>query len=148
MSRIVVVDASIVIKWVLKESDSDIAEALLAEWIGQETVILAPELLAYEIANSIYRKARAGEITLDGAELALIKALDTGLELECTEGATLSTRAMQLANRFNLPATYDGHYLALAEREGCELWTANTQLWRAVSGKLSWARLMSDYHPK
>jgi predicted nucleic acid-binding protein len=148
MSGTVAVDASIVIKWVLEESDSNVAEALLAEWIDQGKVILAPELLAYEVANTLYQKVRKGAIAFDRANLALSKALGTGLELECIEDTVLSTKAIELANRFNLPAVYDAHYLALAEHKGCELWTADTRLWKTVSGKLGWVRLMSDYHPK
>lgn len=47
--KTVVVDASIAIKWVLQEPDSNIALALLAEWIEVGTAILAPALLAYEL---------------------------------------------------------------------------------------------------
>jgi predicted nucleic acid-binding protein len=74
----VIVDASIVLKWVLQEPDSHIAEALLAEWIDKETVILAPALLVYELTNSLYRKARKGEITFEEVELSLRKILLTG----------------------------------------------------------------------
>ncbi len=148
MNRTVVVDASIVIKWVLEESDSNVADALLAEWIDQEKVILAPELLAYEVANTLYQKVRKGAIAFDRAHLALSKALGTGLELQCIEDTALSIKAIELANRFNLPAIYDAHYLALAEHKGCELWTADTRLWRTIGGQLDWVRHMNDYRPK
>lgn len=52
---------------------------------------------------------------------------------------------MELAHQFNLPATYDPHYLALAEREGCEYWTADARLWNTVKGKLAWVRWLGDY---
>src|SRR5437764_5989668 len=119
--RSVIVDASIAIKWVLMEPGSDVAEALLAEWIDKETVILAPALLVYELTNSLYRKARKGEITFEEVELSLRKILLTGLELDFSEDPNLSLKAVELAKRFDLPATYDYHYLALAQREGCEL---------------------------
>ena len=143
--RSVVVDANIAIKWVLQEPDSDIAQALLDEWIDKGTVILAPALLAYEITNSLYRKARKGDITFEKARQGIRKILLTGLELNFTEDSGLSIKAMELADRFNLPATYDSHYLALAEREGCELWTADMRLWNSIKGKLTWVRLMSEY---
>ena len=145
MNNVVVVDASIAIKWVLYEPDSAIAKALLAEWIDKETVILAPALLAYEITNSRYQKTRRGETTLDGARLALTKILTTDLVLDSFRDPTLSIRALEFADRFNLPATYDSHYLALAEREGCELWTADIRLWNSIKGKLSWVHWMGEY---
>ncbi len=145
MKDAVVVDASIALKWVLDEPDSDIAQILLAEWIDKGLVILAPALLAYEATNSLYRIARKGEITRDRARQALIKILFTGLEFDFSQGASLSMKAMELSERFDRPATYDSHYLALAEREGCEFWTADTRLWNSIKGKFSWARWMGNY---
>ena len=54
MKNVVVVDTNIVIEWVLKESDSSKARALLAEWINKGTTIIAPALLAYEVANVLH----------------------------------------------------------------------------------------------
>ena len=147
MTDAVVVDASIALKWVLDEPDSDIAQILLAEWIDKGLVILAPALLAYEATNGLYRKARKGEITRDRARQALIKILFTGLEFDFSQGTSLSMKAMELSERFDRPATYDSHYLALAEREGCEFWTADTRLWNSIKGKFSWVRWMGNYQP-
>jgi predicted nucleic acid-binding protein len=141
----VVVDASIAIKWVLQEPDSDVAHALLAKWIEEETVILAPVLLAYEITNGLYRKTLKGELTFDKAKLGIRKILLTGLELDFTEDPSFGIKAMELASQFNLAATYDSHYLALAEREGCELWTSDTKMGRAVRGKLNQVRYLEDF---
>ncbi len=54
-------------------------------------------------------------------------------------------RAIELAEQYSLPATYDAHYLALAERNQCEYWTADTRLWNAIAGKLNWVYLLGDY---
>lgn len=54
MKHTVIVDTSIVVKWVHDEPDSDIAVALLKEWTSKGTVMLAPALLAYEITNVLY----------------------------------------------------------------------------------------------
>jgi len=144
--KTVVVDTSIVLKWVLVEPDSPVARALLTEWISKEMIILAPKLLSYEVSNSLYRKARKGEITLDAAKLGISKILSTGLELDSSDSSVLSIRAMEIADRFDLPATYDAHYVALAEREKCEFWTADTRLWRSVQGKIDWVRNLGDHN--
>ena len=44
-----------------------------------------------------------------------------------------------------LLAAYDSHYLALAERKECELWTADMRLWHSTRGKLAWLRWLGDY---
>ena len=145
MRNVVVVDTSIALKWVLEEADSNKADTLLAEWIKKGMLIIAPNLLAYEITNALYRKVRKGEITLDRAKEALAEISLAEIEFDFSSDFTLSTRAIELANQFNLPATYDSHYLALAERKGCELWTADLRMWNSVKGKLDWVRWMGDY---
>lgn len=145
MRNVVVVDTSIALKWVLEEVDSDKADTLLAEWIKKGMLIIAPDLLAYEITNALYRKVRKGEITLDRAKEALAEISLAEIEFDFSPDFALSTRAIELANHFSLSATYDSHYLALAERKGCELWTADLRMWNSVKGKLDWVRWMGDY---
>lgn len=51
-------------------------------------------------------------------------------------------RALILASRSDLPATYDAHYLALAEELDCEFWTADKRLARATNGAFPWLHLV------
>ena len=51
-------------------------------------------------------------------------------------------RALDLAERFSLPAAYDAHYLALADWLGGEFWTADRRLARAVHDELPWVRVV------
>jgi predicted nucleic acid-binding protein len=147
MRNAVVVDTSVVVKWVLDEPDSKIAVALLTEWTDKEIAILAPALLAYEITNVLYRRVRGDEMSLAKAKQTLAKVILSELELDFSQDPALSTQAMELAHRFNLPATYDAHYLALAQRERCDLWTADTRMWRVVRGELPWVRWIGDHQP-
>ena len=62
-----------------------------------------------------------------------------------TDDREISIRAMEISHRFGLHAAYDAHYLALAEHEKCEYWTADTRLWNTVADKLPWVRRLSDY---
>src|SRR6266700_2054013 len=112
---------------------------------GEANVILAPVLLIYEVTNAIYQHVRRGELFLDDARQTLDNALLAFLELDSPVDSSLSRRAMELAQQYRLPATYDAHYLALAEREQCDYWTADTRLWNAVKGKLAWVRWLGDY---
>jgi predicted nucleic acid-binding protein len=60
----------------------------------------------------------------------------------------VSTQAMEFAQRFRLPATYDAHYLALAYAEQCECWTADKRLWNVVKRELNWVRWLGEYQPE
>lgn len=145
MKNTVVIDSNIALKWVLDEPDSPEALALLTEWVRKRTTLLAPALLAYEAANILFQNVRKDKITFDTARNGLSRVILAGIEFDFPYDYRLSQRAIELANKYNLPAAYDAHYLALAEREGCELWTADSRMWRAVQNKLPWVRNLSDY---
>lgn len=147
MSAKVVVDTSIALKWALVEDDSPLALALAREWNAQGLMMIAPTLLAYEVANTLRQKVRAGKMTADEARDALARVLSGGLVLDKqdqAQQAVQSERALALANQLDLSATYDAHYLALAEREGCEYWTADERLWNAVKSHLPWVRWLGE----
>ena len=141
----VVVDASIAVHWVLDEPDSARARALLGAWASQAVVLLAPALLAYELANILRQQYRKNVLTLDEAREGLQRVLLGGIHFDNAMPPVLSTRALELANQFGLLATYDAHYLALAERERCEYWTADERLWNSVRAQLSWVRWLGEY---
>jgi predicted nucleic acid-binding protein len=145
MKKVVVVDTSLALKWIYDEKDSPVALSLLAEWTGNRIEIKVPSLLAYEITNSLYQQVRSGKSTFDTAKLNLIEILPKGLIFVFLPDFSLNIRALELTHQFGLPATYDAHYLALAERENCDLWTADTRMWRMVKDQLPWVHLLSDY---
>jgi predicted nucleic acid-binding protein len=147
MKNSIIVDASIALKWVLNEIDSTTALALLTDWNKVGTIIRAPALLAYEITNTLYQSVRTNRITINTAKDSL-NLITTTVELDFSAPSTIHIRAMELAKQFNLSATYDAHYLALAERVGCDLWTSDTRMWRMVKEHLSWVRCLADYHPQ
>jgi predicted nucleic acid-binding protein len=145
MKTAIVVDTSIVLKWVLDEPDSTIALGLLTGWIHEGIVTQAPALLIYEVANALFQRVRKSELTADKARQALEDVHFPELVLHFLEYTELSKRAIILAQQYRLPATYDAHYLALAEHEKCEYWTADTRLCNAVKNKLPWVRQLSEH---
>ncbi len=145
MRDVVVVDTSIALKWVLVEPDSASARELLDEWNSKGITIIAPTLLAYEVANALYQQVRKGSVLFERARTAVDDVLSQALVLDFTPGPELSKRAMELAQRFRLSATYDAHYLALAEREACDYWTADERLWNGVQQELAWVRWLGSY---
>jgi predicted nucleic acid-binding protein len=145
MSDVVVVDASLALKWILREPDSDIAKTLLKQWNADKTDVIAPGLFAYEITNILYRQVVAGKLSYDETKQLLKELFSIGISLRFSQYKDISTRAMAFAYQFSLSATYDAHYLALAEHENCEFWTADTRLLNALNGKLPWVRKLVDY---
>ncbi len=145
MSNVVVVDASIALKWTINEPDSGTALALLANWTDRGIEVLAPALLAYEVTNALYRRVRKGVLPVDDARRGLTEVIFKVVEFDFPENSDFNMRAMELGQQLGLPAAYDSHYLALAESNECELWTADTRLWNSTRGKLAWLRWLGEY---
>jgi predicted nucleic acid-binding protein len=66
MKQIVIPDASVILKWVLKTDEDYVEKALtlLSSWVAGETEIMVPSLWVYEVGNIVGRKnaERAEEI--------------------------------------------------------------------------------------
>ena len=148
MSDTVVVDANLALKWVLLEEDSHTSMLLLDKWTDEGRTVIAPALFAYEVTNILYRQAVSGKLTYDESRRGLEKLFALEIRLEFSLYKEVSTQAMEFAERFRLPATYDAHYLALAYAERCECWTADRRLWNAVKRELDWVRWLGDYQPE
>jgi len=132
------VDANLVIRLVADPADRTI-QALWEGWNSEPCRLAAPSLLPYEVTNALYRYYKLGVLSQASVRLALRAAL--ALPVELHEDEALHAAALDLAERLSLPAAYDAHYLALAERLGGDFWTADGRLARAVQGELPWVHL-------
>ena len=64
MSGSVVVDASLAVKWLVEEDDSDKAHAALQSWVAQDITRIAPHLMPFEVANALHRRVLRGELNV------------------------------------------------------------------------------------
>jgi predicted nucleic acid-binding protein len=138
----VVVDASLALKWVVEEPYSTEARTLLRDWGNHRRRLLAPALFLYEVANALAKRVQRRQFTLEQAKERLRFFLESGPLLQQIGAAHL--RALELMERFGLPTAYDAHYLALAESQRCECWTADERLWNAVKKDLGWVRWIGE----
>ncbi len=138
MSRLVV-DASVAVKMLIDEADSDQATALY-----RAHDLIAPDLLVSECANILWKKARRGELSASEAQVASRALAGSAIDLRPMRDLTDS--ATRLALRLDHPA-YDCFYLALAAREDCVFVTADERLVRKVeqAGEGPEVRLLSSF---
>jgi predicted nucleic acid-binding protein len=137
-SSAVCVDASLVVRLLLEPQNEGLL-ALWEQWDQDHRDLVAPGLVYFEILNALYQYERHGKLSKDTVSEAFDVAL--GLPIRIYSDSALHLRALQIARRFGLPACYDAHYLALAERLGIDLWTCDGRLVKKVEADLSWIHL-------
>ncbi len=121
-----VVDASVAVKWLIAEDGSDTARALAAN--GEE--MHAPRLMASEIANALWRKARLGEI--ERGEASAMMAAVPGMPVHWSADETVCADAVRLALGLDRPV-YECVYLALAHRIDAPVVTADLRFANALA---------------
>ncbi len=117
---ILIVDASVAVKWGVSEEDTERAMRLV-----DRAPIVAPDLVVAEVANALWRKELRGELA-PAQRLSTLAACLSGYE-EFVPAVLLAERALDLAGALKHPA-YDCFYLALAELRGGTFITADARL--------------------
>jgi predicted nucleic acid-binding protein len=119
-----VIDASIALKWVVEEDGT--AEALT---LRRHAKLIAPELLAVECANILWKKVQREELST--AEASLAARLLQAADVEFLPTLHLLEAATQIAIELDHPA-YDCLCLALAAEQDCRFVTADNHFVRKV----------------
>lgn len=143
MASWVCLDSGIALKLVLKEADSQQAQTLWQTVVRTNQQPVAPQLFLFEITSVLRKHVYRGTITPEYGLLALERL--TRLDISFPNPKDFHKKAWRLATKFNRPAAYDAHYLALAEGLGCEFWTADERLFNAVHEKLPRVRWLGDF---
>ena len=125
MSALLVVDASVALKWVVDEAGSAEAGALLTDVGPGGTSLVAPEHLLGEVGNGLRKRVAQGVLTADDALAALDAMLD--LDLELFGGSGRWHPSLRAALDWGV-TTYDALYVLLALDLDAELVTADRRL--------------------
>ena len=121
-----VVDASVAVKWLVVEEDANVARELATS--GQD--LHAPRLMASEVANALWRKARVGEIERHAPGILLANVSD--MPVCWNDDETVAADAVRLALALDHPV-YDCMYLALAHRIDATVVTADRRFVAAAA---------------
>jgi predicted nucleic acid-binding protein len=124
-----VLDASVALKWVLRENDTPLAQRLRSDYVSGTHDLLAPDIFAVEVGHSLSRSERRRVISPAEGQRHLRDVLAT-LPL-LFPSLPLLPRAYEISSARRV-SVYDCLYVALAEREGCELVTSDQRLIRSL----------------
>lgn len=133
---VIVVDASVGIKWFVPEVQS--AEARQWRSGPDELHTVADFFFELEIANILWKKVRRSELTRAEADLILDQV--PALPIARHADAPLIASAFDLAERTQR-TVYDCLYLALAVQLGGRMVTADQRLFNSLAAT-SWAAQM------
>jgi predicted nucleic acid-binding protein len=120
-----VLDASVALKWVLNEDNSDKAIALRDHARTQIDELIAPDFFPAECGHACFRAERKKILAVGDAKRCLTAILADCPSLK--EALSLLRRAAAVCQLWQT-GFYDAIYIALAEREGCQLIAADAKL--------------------
>lgn len=122
-----ILDASIVVKLAVDEPGRDALVTVLA---ARDDAIVVPDLMFVELANALWRKCVAGEVTAEQARDAMQHSVQTFRDVVPARG--LASQALKIALQVKHPA-YDCFYLACALAEAGQVLTADARFAAAAA---------------
>ncbi|MGC1275256.1 MAG: type II toxin-antitoxin system VapC family toxin [Planctomycetaceae bacterium] len=124
-------DASVAVKWAITEADSAQAIQLRDDYRNGIYDLIVPDVFPVEVAHALTRAERQGRLAVGDTAAYMVNIID-GLP-RVVASLSLLPRAVELSSQARI-GVYDCLYVALAEREGCALVTADDRLVRTFSG--------------
>ena len=135
MSQVLVVDASVAIKWFLPEIHSEAASLVLKT----KCELVAPDLIWVEVGSILWKKVLRKELNVTEADGILKDFLRFPIQ---TQGSKfLLHSAWQLDNGSGA-TVYDSLYLAFANYHGCPLVTADKKFYELMIKKTASSRVI------
>jgi predicted nucleic acid-binding protein len=125
-----VIDASVLVKLVVPEDDSDKMRALAALHRTGTVRLLAPDFVFTECANVLWKYMRRTALPQEEIQEAFQVLCQLGIE-EVAQRVLLEEE-LSLTTQYDRPI-YDMLYLVLARREGVSLITADERLVNALT---------------
>lgn len=138
----VVLDTGVLVKVVVQEEDSPKAVALFDAAVEGAYHLVAPEFMAIEFGNVLWKYVNR-EILRGEEAWGHLERLPYD-RIEWLPARMLLPEAFRFAIDHGI-AVYDAAFLAAATTLGTELITADHALYRKVSGQLPWVKLLREF---
>lgn len=98
----------------------------------------------YEATNVVRKRMRREPFISQSEALALLDQL-LAFPIQPRSPPELHRQTLIIANLYDLAASYDAHYIALAQLLECEFWTGDRRLHRKVGESLPFMKRIGDY---
>ncbi|MBI3384673.1 type II toxin-antitoxin system VapC family toxin [Candidatus Gottesmanbacteria bacterium] len=127
-----VIDASVCLKWVFEEEDSEKARFLLKQQERNKLLLLVPQLWEYEIVNGFASAILRKKVPYQKANKLLKLVLQANLEI--IGMSDLLLKCLENAKKYQISA-YDSAYVTLAKENKIVLASADDRLVEKVGNK-------------
>ncbi len=136
-----VADASVIVKWFVKERFSEQSLRLRDSHVGQDTRIVVPTLARYEVLNALRFSGGFGTQEL----LRISRDLEGYQFLEIPLEERYAKATVSIATDYGI-TIYDSSYLAVGQVRNLPVFTADEKLLAKVD-KLNFVRHVREYTP-
>lgn len=126
-------DTSVFIKYLCPDEQEQSATELVSQALNSRIVL--PCFAWAEVASVLRKKVRSGLLSSDEAS-QLYNAFGD-LPIEYIDGEDIRIKAWAIAEQYDLLTLYDSVFLAVAEKESAQYWTADRVLLKALNPRLS-----------
>ncbi|PSF30033.1 PIN domain nuclease [Aphanothece hegewaldii CCALA 016] len=133
-------DTSVFIKYLCPDEQEESATFLVEKALN--TRIVLPCFAWAEVAKVLRKKVRSGLLSSDEAS-QLYQAFGD-LPIEYIDAEDIRVRSWELALSYDLLTLYDSVFLAVAEKESAQYWTADGVLLKALNPKPSYVFELSS----
>jgi predicted nucleic acid-binding protein len=140
---VIVLDASVAVKWYFPETSSDAAIDLLNKHLGELT---APDLFAVEVNAALVRKGNMDKSQQAGIRL-MLNDFEAKLSEERVRLVLHSSKTLLNAAKMALDLGHplkDCIYLALAMEMGCDLVTCDARFAEKAKGVWDLVRVLGE----
>lgn len=128
--RKVVVDASVCLKWVFEEEDSEKARNLLTLSEKRDILLVSPEIWEYEIVNGFASAMLKDKLSYLQSKKLLGMVLEASPQIISTHDLLL--KSLENCHKYRISA-YDSAYITLALENRIILVSADEKLVKKVS---------------
>lgn len=141
MTKSIVIDASVVAKWLLYDEQGNVAaDQIKADFISGAVSIVVTAFIFYEVNNLLRSAALSNRLNSTKAKKAYEGFLDLNFKVYSSKELLKTTleKAFELAI-----SSYDASYVVLAEYLQIPLYTADDKLVEKAQSK--WAKRLDEY---
>jgi predicted nucleic acid-binding protein len=136
---LLVLDASVIVKWFKEEINSNIALKIRDEFYKGRHEIIVPDLLLYEISNALRYDKKFNQNLIEKALRSLFE-MDIVITIPSED---LISDAVKLALKMNI-TVYDAIYISLANQVDGIFITADERFFKSIKN-LKNCKLLRDF---